>query len=220
MGRIQAVIFDLDGLMIDSEPLQLRAINRALAPAGVALSEADWMRLVGQKSIEIIRQLKDRYRFDGDLAEIEAAKLDAYRQIIQEKDALKLMPGVWDAVRACQSLQLKLALASSSVQADIAVILNKFGLDSTFAAVVSGDQVAIGKPNPAIFLETARRLAVEPQNCLVLEDSPGGVAAANAAGMFSVAIPNRLAAQQDFSAANVVLSDLFEFTRNLPRLVL
>ena len=220
MGRIQAVIFDLDGLMIDSEPLQLRAINRALAPAGVALSEADWMRLVGQKSIEIIRQLKDRYRFDEDLAEIEAAKLDAYRQIIQEKDALKLMPGVWDAVRACQSLQLKLALASSSVQADIAVILNKFGLDSTFAAVVSGDQVAIGKPDPAIFLETARRLAVEPQNCLVLEDSPGGVAAANAAGMFSVAIPNRLAAQQDFSAANVVLSDLFEFTRNLPRLVL
>lgn len=220
MGHIQAAVFDLDGLMIDSEPLQLRAINQALALAGVELTEADWMRLVGQKSIEIIRQLKDRYQFDRDPAEIEAAKLDAYRQIIQEKDALKLMPGVWEAVRACQSLHLKLALASSSVQVDIVVILTKFGFDSTFDAVVSGDQVAVGKPDPAIFLETARRLAVDPRNCLVLEDSPGGVAAANAAGMFSVAIPNRFTVHQDFRLANVVLSDLFEFTRDLPRLVL
>jgi HAD superfamily hydrolase (TIGR01509 family) len=220
MGRIQAAIFDLDGLMIDSEPLQLQAINRALAPAGVELTEEEWMRLVGQKSIEIIRQLQDRYQFDQDPAEIEAAKLDAYRQIIQEKDVLQLMPGVCEAVRACQSLQLTLAVASSSVQADIAMILNRFGLDSAFGAIVSGDQVAVGQPDPAIFFETARRLAVDPGNCLVLEDSPGGVTAANAARMLSVAIPNRFTARQDFSCANVVLKDLFEFARELPRLVL
>jgi HAD superfamily hydrolase (TIGR01509 family) len=220
MGRIQAAIFDLDGLMIDSEPLQLQAINRALAPLGIELTEAEWMRLVGQRSIEIIRQLKDLYHFDRDPAEIEAAKLHAYRQIIQEKDALKLMPGVREAMRACRTLQLKLALASSSVEADISIILSKFGLDSAFDVIVSGDQVAVGKPDPTIFLETARRLAVEPRKCLVLEDSPGGISAANAAGMLSVAIPNRFAAQQDFSRANVVLKDLFEFTRDLPRLVL
>jgi HAD superfamily hydrolase (TIGR01509 family) len=220
MGRIQAAILDLDGLMIDSEPLQLQAMNKALACVGIALTEAEWMRFVGQKSIETIRQLKALHHFDRDPAEIEAAKLYAYRQLIQENDVLKLMPGLREAIRACRALQLKLGLASSSIQADISIILNKFDLSSTFDAVVSGDQVAVGKPDPAIFLEAARRLAVNPGNCLVLEDSPGGVTAANTAGMFSVAVPNRFTAQQDFDLANATLKDLFEFARDLPRLAL
>jgi len=219
MRRMQAAIFDLDGLIVDSEPLQLRAINRALAPVGIALTEADWMQRVGHKSIETIRLLQARHGFAADPDAIEQAKLTAYRQLIRQDGALALMPGVHEAIRACQDAGLKLAIASSSVRADIDAILSAFGLGPHFAIVVAGDEVARGKPDPAIFLAAAERLAVDPAVCLALEDAPSGIAAANAAGMVSVAIPNRFTRHQNFDGARAVLDSLFEFAQKLDTLV-
>ena len=219
MRRMQAAIFDLDGLIVDSEPLQLRAINRALAPVGIALTEADWMQRVGHKSIETIRLLKARHGFAADPDAIEQAKLTAYRQLIRQDGALALMPGVHEAIRACQGVGLKLAIASSSVRADIDAILSAFGLGQHFATVVAGDEVARGKPDPAIFLAAAERLAVDPAVCLALEDAPSGIAAANAAGMASIAIPNRFTRHQNFDDARAVLDSLFDFAQKLDTLV-
>jgi HAD superfamily hydrolase (TIGR01509 family) len=219
MRRIRAAIFDLDGLIVDSEPLQLRAINHALAPAGIALTEAEWMQRVGHKSIETIRLLQAQHGFDTDPDAIERAKLAAYRQLIRQDGALALMPGVREAIRACHGAGLKLAIASSSVRADIDAILSAFGLGPHFAIVVAGDEVARGKPDPAIFLTAAERLAVDPASCLALEDAPSGIAAANAAGMVSVAIPNRFTRRQNFDGARAVLDSLFDFVQKLDTLV-
>jgi beta-phosphoglucomutase family hydrolase len=215
MRRIQAVIFDLDGLIIDSEPLQLRAINQALAPVGITLTEADWMQRVGYKSIETIRLLRAQHGFERDPEEIERDKVRAYRQIIREGDALKLMPGVRESIHACQDAQLALALASSSVRADITVILDTFELSGLFDVVVAGDEVSQGKPDPEIFLKAAEGLAVDPAACLVLEDAPSGIAAAHAAGMVSIAIPNRFTRHQNFNGAGVILDTLLSFAQKL-----
>jgi HAD superfamily hydrolase (TIGR01509 family) len=215
MRRFQAVIFDLDGLIIDSEPLQLRAINQALAPVGITLTEADWVLRVGYKSIETIRRLQAQHGFDQNPDEIERDKVRAYQQIIREGDALKLMPGVCEAIHACQDAQLALALASSSVRADIAVILDTFELSGLFDVVVAGDEVSKGKPDPEIFLKAAEGLAVDPAACLVLEDAPSGIAAAHAAGMVSIAIPNRFTQHQNFNEAQVIVATLFDFVKEL-----
>jgi HAD superfamily hydrolase (TIGR01509 family) len=220
MRRIQAVIFDLDGLIIDSEPLQLRAINQALAPVGVTLTEADWVQRVGYKSIETIRLLQAQYHFDRDPEEIERDKVRAYQQLIRQDGALKLMPGVREAIRACRDAQLTLSLASSSVRTDITVILSAFGLDGLFEVVVAGDEVSNGKPDPEIFLKAAEELAVDPVACLVLEDAPSGIAAARAAGMVSIAVPNRFTRQQDCSGAGVVLDTLLSFAQKLDAIIL
>ncbi len=213
--RIKAVIFDLDGLIIDSEPLQLRAINQALAPVGITLTEADWVQRVGYKSIETIRLLRAQHGFDRDPEEIERAKVRAYQQIIREDGALKLMPGVSEAIHACQRAQLALALASSSIRADITVILEVFELSGLFEVIVAGDEVSKGKPDPEIFLKAAEGLAVDPAACLVLEDAPSGIAAANAAGMVSIAIPNRFTRHQNFDGAQVIIATLFDFVKEL-----
>ncbi len=220
MRRIQAVIFDLDGLIVDSEPLQLHAINQALAPVGITLAEADWVQRVGHKSIETIRLLQAQYGFDRDPEKIEQDKVRVYQQLIREGDALKLMPGVREAIRACQRAQLALALASSSIRADITVILNAFELGELFEVVVAGDEVSKGKPNPEIFLKAAGRMAVDPAVCLVLEDAPSGIAAAHAAGMVSIAIPNRFTRHQNFNEAQVILNTLFDFVEKLDTLIL
>jgi HAD superfamily hydrolase (TIGR01509 family) len=219
MRRIQAVIFDLDGLIVDSEPLHLRAMNQALAPVGITLTEADWVPRVGYKSIETIRLLHAQHHFDRDPEEIERDKVRAYHHLIREAGALKLMPGVHEAIRACQQARLALALASSAVRADITIILSAFALDALFEVVIAGDEVPQGKPDPAIFLKAAEGLAVDPAACLVLEDSATGIVAAKAAGMVSVAIPSRFTRQQHFDGAQVILDTLFDFAEMLDNLL-
>lgn len=216
---MQAVIFDMDGLMINSEPLQLRAINRALEEVGLCLTEADWMDCVGRKSFEVIRELHAEHGFKQTPESVEQAKVAGYRQLVREPGALQLMPGLHEAVAASRSAGLKIAIASSSVRRDIAIIVEITGLEGVFDVITAGDEVTVGKPDPAIFLEAARRLGVAPQTCLVLEDSPHGITAARAAGMFSVAVPNRFTAHQDFSQADRVLNGLSDFALELPLLL-
>ena len=104
-----------------------------------------------------------------------------------------------------------MAVASSSVRTDIEVILQSLGLLDEFEVIISGDQVKEGKPHPEIFLGAARLLGIEPAHCLALEDTTYGVAAAKAAGMYCIAVPNRFTANQDFDQADLVLDSLAQF---------
>lgn len=212
MANIEAVIFDLDGLIIDSEPLQWKAMNIALEPLGIRITEAEWIEMVGRKTIENLSRLKKKYGFEGSLAEIEATKNETYRAIIRQE--LKPMPGLPHAINVCRMAQLRLGVASSSVRTDIEVILESLKILDMFDAIVSGDQVPEGKPHPAIFLRAAQLLGIEPIHCLVLEDTVYGVVAAKAAGMFCIAIPNRFTSNQDLSQADLVLESLAQLDLN------
>src|SRR5215212_891708 len=173
MSGIRLVIFDMDGLMIDSEHAQRAAMNRALAPAGVHIEEAEWRGLVGRRAIEIIDHLRERYGVTTGAEELLDSKNRAYSSLILTE--ITGMPGLHELVERCRQAGLPAAVASSSCVEDIRAVVRALGLESAFVALVSGDHVSKGKPDPEIFLETARLVGVEPGQCLVLEDTAHGI---------------------------------------------
>jgi HAD superfamily hydrolase (TIGR01509 family) len=208
------VIMDMDGVMIDSEPMQLAAYNIVLAPHGIALSEADFINwCVGRKSRENFAFLRERFSLPESVDELLAAKDTSYSAIL--RDNMHPMPGLLALLERLTAARYLLAVASSSRRADIEAVLGGLSVQTYFREAVSGEEVARGKPEPDIFLEAARRLGVSPGTCVVLEDTQTGVEAATRAGMRCVAVPNRFTAQQDFSRANACVPNLDGVTLQL-----
>jgi HAD superfamily hydrolase (TIGR01509 family) len=208
--QIRGIIFDMDGLMVDSEPVQLRAINDALKPLGIVVEEPEFIDMVGRKAIENFRTLKHKYNFIESPEAVEARKNRAYLHRIGTE--LHAMPGLWQALKLCETEGLVPSIASSSPRPDILAVLKIFGLENHFQVIASGDQVKRGKPAPDVFLKAAEMLDCNTSSLLVLEDTAHGVNAACAAGMFCIAVPNRYTRNQDFGQANKVLNSLEDLT--------
>lgn len=212
---IRAVLFDFDGLLADSEPLQKAAWHAYLRRLGHELSDELIARMFGLRLQESAALVRDAL---GLTAPVE--------QIMAERDAIFLaslagrlqpMPGAHTVVRATRRLGLRSALATSGHRRYIRLALQELELTDAFDAIVTGDMVPRGKPAPDIFLRAAAALEVAPGDCVVVEDAPHGVAAARAAGMRVVAIPNPLTRQLDFRQADLVLPSLTAFHAWLAR---
>lgn len=203
-----AVLFDMDGLMFDSERLILRAWQRAMADFGYEASEEVYLASVG-RTVEATNQLL-RAAYGPDFA-LEATNERTGEYIWQEVDAQgpPLKPGLLALLDYLEAQGIPKAVASSSERASIERLLAAAGLTGRFAAIAAGDEVAHGKPAPDIFLLAAQRLGVEPASCLVLEDSEPGAWAAHAAGMAVIIVPD-LTPPSDETAqlAVAVLPDL------------
>jgi HAD superfamily hydrolase (TIGR01509 family) len=213
---IEAVVFDLDGVLVDSEPIHFRAANRVLGRYGAAISEADYCGFIGLGETATWRQWRERYRLSESLEALLAAHTQARLQEIAAG-----VEGIDDAVQLARRLRdagLRLAIASSSTLPVIDALLAALGLDDVFPIRVSGEDPAVrhSKPAPDVYLVAAGRLGVATSACLAIEDSGPGVVAAKRAGMTCIAVPNRWTLHQDFREADVVLESL----RYLPLLVL
>ena len=206
MKRIAAVIFDMDGVLVDSEPLHLRATQAALGARGTSYSERDNRAFFGATDVELLRVL--RILFDLPQATTALVEAKTAHLIALIRAEARPLPGVPGVPLWLRNSGLRLALASSSRWPVIQAVLETVGLDGAFDAVVSGDEVARGKPAPDGFLMAARRLGVEPDRCLVVEDSRNGVLAGKAAGMVVAAVPCPATSHEDFSAADLVLPSL------------
>ncbi len=211
-----AVIFDMDGVLIDSEPLHHRATQAALGARGRSYTERDNRAFFGATDSEMLRVLRILFDLPQSTAELVAAKTARLLELIRAE--ARPLPGVPEVVRWLRESGLPLALATASRPPVIEAVLEAVGLAGAFAAVVSGDDVAHGKPAPDGFLLAARRLAVDPERCLVIEDSRNGVRAAKAAGMRVAAVPCDATSHEDFSAADVVLPSLEALPKALPAL--
>ena len=197
----RTVIFDMDGVIIDSEPMQLAAYNVVLGSHGVQLSEEDFIRwCVGRRSPDIVAFLRKHFQLPESVEHLLSAKSTAYASILREN--IRPMPGLLPLLDHLTSSGYRLAVASSSSVADIEEILAGLGVRKQFQIIVSGEEVSNGKPAPDIFLEAAHRLGVPPEECVVIEDSQSGVEAAVQAGMYCIAVPNRFTAAHDFSRAH------------------
>jgi len=182
------VIFDLDGVLVDSE-IWWDEIRHAFAREhGRTWTEADQAAVMGANSAAWARTMRERLGLDLADAEIERAIVDGVVARYQ-RDGAPRIEGAVEAVRRIAA-DRPVAVASSAHRAVIDAALEATGLTGTFEVVVSSDEVAHGKPAPDVYLETARRLGVDPADCLVVEDSYNGVRAARAAGMTVVLIPN------------------------------
>lgn len=210
--------FDLDGLILDTEPLQLLATNRALASIGVQIAPEDWAQYVGSPTIVNLRRIVAETGSDADVDELERLKDVAYMGACAER--LPVRPGVADLVRAVHEDGFRLALVTSSVFADADALLARVGLRHLFNVVVSGDRVRTGKPAPDPYLTACRETRIPASRCVALEDSRNGVLSAVSAGLVCVAVPNSFTRSQDLADAHLVV-DGFECltTRRLRMLV-
>lgn len=208
---IQAAIFDMDGLLVDSEPFWRKAEMEIFAEVGIHLTENDCRETMGYRLNEVVALWHSRKPWTGkSQAEVESAILDRVSQYIL-KEASPL-PGVMEAIAICRKAGLKTAIASSSAMVLIESVVKKFELQDAFDHLHSAQYEPFGKPHPAVFISTANTLEVAPQNCVVFEDSFHGMVAALAARMKVIAVP----AAEDFDkpqygAAQVLLASLCDF---------
>src|SRR5262245_12405252 len=203
---IRAILFDLDGLMVDSEPHSLASWQAVLQARGITLSQDIIDQMFGQRLIETAHLLAGFYRI-ADAPYILAREKEEY-QVSHLAGQVKSMPGLFELLDEIDRRGLRKAVASSGVQRYVYAVLEEVGLAGRFETIITGDQVAKGKPAPDIFLTAARALSVAPPRCLVLEDAPSGVQAAKAAGMRCIAIPNAQTRALDLSVADWVLPSL------------
>jgi HAD superfamily hydrolase (TIGR01509 family) len=188
MSAPAAVIFDLDGVLIDSEVVWSQA-RRDLVEARGGRWRSDAPRaMMGMSSVEWSRYMHDELGVPMAREAISAAVVERVRRIYRER--LPLMPGAREAVTALAA-HWALAIASSANREIIALVLELADLGGCFQAAVSSEEVAHGKPAPDVYLEAARRIGQDPPSCAAVEDSANGIRAAAAAGMRVIAIPNR-----------------------------
>lgn len=183
------MIFDLDGLLVDSEPLHLEAERRVLAGFGVTSYDASVKAgLIGRGSLEIMQEFIDLFGLSGVTPEqLQQLKTEQHRAL---QGALRGFEPTVGLAKELHQRGYRLAVASGSVAEFVGPALRAIGLAGVFSTIVTADDVAHGKPSPDLFLEAAARLGADPADCVVLEDSAPGVAAAVAAGMRCIAIPS------------------------------
>jgi beta-phosphoglucomutase family hydrolase len=206
---IRAVIFDMDGLMIDSEPFHYKAFRKVFNSFGKELTQAEhFARYVGISDIDAAKDMVTR--FDISLSPEELARRKQAQYVILLQDQMVPRPGLKELLESLQKYRYKKAIASSSTLNEIEAVINALHIATFIDGYYSAEQVSKGKPAPDIFLLAAEKLGVKPQECLVLEDGTRGIDAAIAAKMFCYAIPSRETKNLDFSKANRTLGSLAE----------
>jgi beta-phosphoglucomutase-like phosphatase (HAD superfamily) len=203
----KALIFDMDGLMVDSEPLWFQVQRDFASGRGAQWTPALADQCVGKGLANTIRVMAEVLGFPVDVDRDAAAIVDAF---IAQVGSLALKGGCMEIVAAAERHPMRLprAVASSSARRLVEATLGRFGLVERFDVLVCGDAVSRPKPAPDVFLLAAKRMGVTPETCVVLVDSLAGVLAARAAGMRVVAVPER--ADDRFLVADAVVSDLYQ----------
>jgi HAD superfamily hydrolase (TIGR01509 family) len=208
---IDAVVFDLDGVLVDSEHVWDEARQQLARERGVDWPERASRDMMGMSSPEWSRYMRDEVGIDDEPEEI-SAEVVRRLEAVYRKD-LPLFDGAVAAVKRLAA-RWPLGLASSSNRELIDLVLELSGLGRYFSATVSSEEVARGKPAPDVYLEAARRLGVDPGRCAAMEDSENGIRAAKAAGMRVIAIPNAQypPAADALAQADEIISSLEELT--------
>jgi HAD superfamily hydrolase (TIGR01509 family) len=215
MNMIGAILFDMDGVLMDSEPLHLRATQFVLGDRASSFTERDNLAFVGATDPEMFRVLRILFDLSAPTDELVSRKREHLIALVRAEG--RPLPGVPEVPLGLRESGLRLGLVSASARPVIDAVLRALDLDRAFDTIVSGDEVARGKPAPDGFLMAARRLGTDPERCLVVEDSRNGVLAGKAAGMTVAAVPGPTTQGQDFSPADLVLPSLEALPKLLHR---
>jgi len=207
---MRAVIFDMDGLIVDSEPLWRVAEREVFAGIGLELTDADCQRTMGMRLDEVVAYWYDLSPWPGSTPdEVEARITARMQQLIADRG--EALPGLDHALESARAAGLVIGLASSSCPRLIDAVLSKLDLEHAFSAVCSAIEEPLGKPDPAVFLTAARRLGVPSSECVAIEDSVAGVESARAAGMRVIAVPPaHLFDDSGYESADLKLRSLTE----------
>ncbi len=211
MNERLAVIFDMDGVLVDSYRAHYQSWQKVAASLGRGMSREEFDATFGRTSREIIAALwPDAVSSEEDIARLDAQKEAAYRDILAAD--FPPMPGVKELLESLHAAGFALAIGSSGPPENVELVLDRLGSRALFAAVVDGMDVIRGKPDPQVFLLAAERLAVPPKHCAVVEDAPLGIAAAKAAEMVSVGLVSTGRSRGILAAADLVVDSLAELS--------
>jgi HAD superfamily hydrolase (TIGR01509 family) len=207
--RPLAVVFDMDGVLLDSEPIGYEAMRLVMIAQGAPYDLIENDEFVGRTTSESFRILRARRGLRPPIEELVRQFCEAKIQLIRA--GARPLPGVPEVLERVRAAGYRMALASSAEIPIIAATVETLGIAGCFELRVSGEEVPRGKPAPDVFLEAARRLALAPRECLVVEDSRNGLLAAAAAGMRCAVVPCSATLGHDFSEADYrlrMLADL------------
>lgn len=217
--RLNAVIFDMDGVLIDSEPVWQIAERKVLRSLGLDLKLADMSQTTGLRIDQVVTFWYQRFPWENyDNQQVAKAIIEQVVEYIKREG--KPMPGVTEALSACQKNKLKIGLATSSSSDIVKAVLNKLNIGHYFESWHSAEHLSYGKPHPEVYLNCAAALGIAPTACLAIEDSFNGLIAARAANMQTIAIPeNTQADDQKWVIAHQQLNDLKELPNYLEELL-
>ncbi len=207
--QLRAVVFDLDGVIWDGEPLYHEAFNVVLGPYGYAVTEEEYGRIIGLSVEAAWDQVRERF----SLTERPTVFYRAYNEAVLDllKQPAEPLPGVREVLDELKRRGIPVGLASASLRQWVDATLAGLRLEGAFDATVSASEVQRSKPAPDLYLAAAGRLGVPPEECLAVEDTAAGIASAKAAGMFAAQIRAASTALPPLSEADVVWEDYYQF---------
>ena len=204
---LKAVLFDMDGVIVDTEPLHRKAYFKMFDDLGIVVPEDLYTTFTGAATKKVCSILIEKYNLTNTVEELAAIKRKYFKYFFYHDEDFALLPGVENLIKNYFESGIKLVLASSASMVTINMVFEKFGLAKYFMGKISGDDLKESKPNPEIFL-LAAEIAQEPkENCVVIEDSTNGILAAYAAGLFCVAYKSEHSVHQHYEKANLLISD-------------
>jgi beta-phosphoglucomutase-like phosphatase (HAD superfamily) len=215
MKDIKCVIFDMDGVIIDSELLHKKAYFETFISLGLDVSENLYKTLTGSSTINAFQRLIAHFNLDEDPKELVLQKRKRYVNFFENDPTLHLVNGVEEIIKYFYDNGITLILASSSAMVNIDRVFNRFNLNQYFTAKISGADLKESKPHPEIFEKAAILGKTPKENCIVIEDSDNGVKAANDANIFVFGYKNPMAADQTLENADCVITDFSELKKHI-----
>lgn len=211
---VKAVIFDMDGVIIDSEPIHLYVDELVLSTIGINVTPEYLEKYVGMTNPEMWRAIIQEHRLNQTVDELIEHQLSTKVKILNEAK-IEPINGIPCLIESLSDKCIPLGIASSSPREFIEIVLAKFNIREAFDSIVSGEEVENGKPAPDVYIEASRIIGVPTEECVAIEDSRNGVLAAKSAGMKCIGYQNPNSGKQDLTSADRIVASIHEITFEL-----
>ena len=204
---LKAIIFDMDGVIIDTEPLHRKAYFKMFADVNINVDEALYESFTGQSTLDICKRLVQHFKLNEPPELLVKLKRQHFKILFDTDTDLQLVDGVLELIQDYYNNGLKLVVASSASMPNINRVFERFDLDKYFSGKFSGADLKASKPHPEIFIKAQEYTGFLKTECMVIEDSTNGVLAANRAGIFCVGYDSQYSTGQNLSTADLVISN-------------
>lgn len=207
---LKAVLFDMDGVIVDTEPLHRKAYFKTFDDLEIEVSEELYVSFTGNSTKKVCETLIEKFNLNNSVEEISATKRKYFKDYFDNDADFDLIPRVLNLIKNYHENGIKLILASSASENTINWVFEKFDLEPYFSGKISGANLKESKPHPEIFEIAAQLSGEKKENCIVIEDSTNGILAAHKANIFCTAYKSFHSHNQDYSLANIVITDYSE----------